>query len=71
MFRGSTQPGRDVEMQILKYFPGVALFIEKPIATGPAHEVDEVYMIAKTISDTKTICSVGFAISLSLLIGRC
>jgi hypothetical protein len=71
MFRGSTRPGRDVEMQILKYFPGVALFIEKPIVTGPVHEVDEAYKIAKTIGDTKTICSVRFAISLSPLITGC
>ncbi len=25
MFRGSTVPGRDVEMQILKHFPGVSV----------------------------------------------
>ncbi|KAF8894521.1 putative oxidoreductase C terminal-domain-containing protein [Infundibulicybe gibba] len=60
MFRGSTQPGRDIEIQILKYFPGVAMFIEKPIATGPAHEIEDGFKIAKMITDTKTICSVGY-----------
>ncbi|KAG6832363.1 hypothetical protein H0H92_002631 [Tricholoma furcatifolium] len=60
MFRGSLQPGRDIEMQILKYFPGVAMFIEKPIATGAPHEIADLYTIAKTISDNKTICSVGY-----------
>ena len=58
-FRGSLEPGRDVEMQILKRFPGVALFIEKPIATGPHHEIEQGFTIAKSISDSKTICSVG------------
>ncbi|KAF7440449.1 hypothetical protein PC9H_000794 [Pleurotus ostreatus] len=60
MFRGTLQAGRDIEMQILKHFPGVALFIEKPIATGPVHELEESFQIAKTIQDTKTICSVGY-----------
>ncbi|KAF9457175.1 putative oxidoreductase C terminal-domain-containing protein [Collybia nuda] len=60
MFRGSLQPGRDIEIQILKFFPGVAMFIEKPIATGPAHEIDDGFAIAKMISDSKTVCSVGY-----------
>ena len=59
MFRGSLTPGRDIELQILKYFPGVAMFVEKPIATGPVGEIDDAYKIAKMINDTKTICSVG------------
>ncbi|KAG2041680.1 putative oxidoreductase C terminal-domain-containing protein [Suillus americanus] len=60
MFRGTLQPGRDIEMQILKYFPGVAIFMEKPIATGPKHELEESFQIAKAISDSKAICSVGY-----------
>ncbi|KAG5646651.1 hypothetical protein DXG03_002641 [Asterophora parasitica] len=60
MFRGSLQPGRNIEVQILKHFPGVALFIEKPIATGARHEISDAFAIAKTISDSKTICSVGY-----------
>ncbi|KAF5380876.1 hypothetical protein D9615_003901 [Tricholomella constricta] len=60
MFRGSLQPGRDIEMQILKHFPGVAMFIEKPVATGPHHEIEDAFTIAKTITDSKTICSVGY-----------
>jgi len=60
MFRGTLKPGRDIEVQILKHFPGVALFIEKPIATGPAHEIEEAFQIAKSIEDSKTICSVGY-----------
>lgn len=60
MFRGTLQSGRDIETQIIKHFPGVALFIEKPIATGPAEEIEEGFKIAKQIEDTKTICSVGY-----------
>ncbi|KAJ8487223.1 hypothetical protein ONZ45_g14414 [Pleurotus djamor] len=60
MFRGTLQPGRDIEMQILKHFPGVALFIEKPITTGPIHELEDAFKIAKSIHDSKTICSVGY-----------
>jgi Oxidoreductase family, NAD-binding Rossmann fold len=59
MYRGSTKPGRDIELQILKHFPGVALFIEKPIATGTEDEISDGYKIAKIIEDSKTICSVG------------
>jgi predicted dehydrogenase len=60
MFRGSTKPGRDIEVQILKYFPGVALFIEKPIATGPGSELPDAFQVAKAIQDSGTICSVGY-----------
>ena len=59
MFRGTTKPGRDVELQILKHFPGVALFIEKPIATGPYSELQEAFSVAKSINDSKAVCSVG------------
>jgi hypothetical protein len=51
--------GRDIEMQIMKHFPGVPMFVEKPTATGPADEIAEVYKVAKEISNTRTIVSVG------------
>ncbi|KAL1743933.1 putative oxidoreductase C terminal-domain-containing protein [Schizophyllum fasciatum] len=60
MFRGTLKKGRDVEVQILEHFPGVAIFIEKPVATGPVEEIKEGYEIAKRISDSNTICSVGY-----------
>jgi hypothetical protein len=59
MFRGTTQPGRDIEMEIMKHFPGVAMFVEKPIATGPHSEIDEAFKISKQIIDNGVICSVG------------
>lgn len=59
MFRGTTQPGRDIELQILKHFPGVALFIEKPIATGAQSEIQEAFTVARHIMESNTVCSVG------------
>ncbi|KAF5358182.1 hypothetical protein D9756_001625 [Leucocoprinus leucothites] len=60
MFRGCLQPGKDVEVQILKHLPGVAMFIEKPIATGPHQYLQDGFQIAKMITETKTVCSVGY-----------
>jgi len=60
MFRGSLKSGKDIEIKILKNFPGVALFIEKPITTGPFEHIQDGYQIAKMIADAKTICSVGY-----------
>ncbi|RDX56734.1 hypothetical protein K466DRAFT_582203 [Polyporus arcularius HHB13444] len=60
MFRGTIQPGRDIEMQIMKHFPGVAMFIEKPAATGPASEIPEAFQVAKAINESGTLCSVGY-----------
>lgn len=59
MFRGSTQPGRDIELQVLKHLPGVAMFVEKPIATGPELEIEDTFKVSKIIEEHKTICSVG------------
>lgn len=58
-FRGTTKPGRDLELQILKYFPNVAVFVEKPVATGIRDDVKEAFAVAKAIEDSDTICSVG------------
>lgn len=60
MFRGTMQAGRDIEVQIMKHFPGVAMFIEKPCATGPTSEIVEAFQIAQLISSTNSICSVGY-----------
>jgi Oxidoreductase family, NAD-binding Rossmann fold len=58
-FRGSTSPGRDLELQIIKHFPGVPLFVEKPVATGARDAVEEAFAVAKAIDDSGAICSVG------------
>lgn len=59
MFRGSMKPGRDVEMQILEHFPGVPMFIEKPIAAGNEEEISEAFEVSKAIKEKRVICSVG------------
>lgn len=59
MFRGTSKQGRDIEIQILKHFPGVPLFIEKPITTGPSDEIEEAFKVAKYINDSGAITSVG------------
>lgn len=59
MFRGTTQSGRDIELQVLKHFPGVALFVEKPVATGPSSEIEELFQVSKAIADSGTVCSIG------------
>ncbi|KZT42091.1 NAD binding dehydrogenase [Sistotremastrum suecicum HHB10207 ss-3] len=56
-FRGSDVPGKDLELKILDYFPGVALFIEKPVATGP---VDRAFQVSKAIDKSGVVCSVGY-----------
>lgn len=38
-FHGSVMPGKDAEIQISNAFPGVALFIEKPVSSAPVEEV--------------------------------
>ena len=59
MFRGTTQRGRDIELRILDAFPGVALFVEKPVATGPREEIGEVFEVARRIRESGSVCSVG------------
>jgi len=55
VMRGSTRPGRNLEMQLIKIFPDAALFIEKPISSSEFSEVDKV----KEALKEKTV-SVGY-----------
>jgi hypothetical protein len=38
-FRGSDEPGRDLEIRLLKLFPGTAMFVEKPVSCGDIEKV--------------------------------
>ena len=60
MFRGSVKPGRDAELQILEHFPGVPMFIEKPVATGTEEEIADAFIVAKVIKEKRVVCSVGY-----------
>ena len=57
MFRGTTQPGRDIELQVLKNFPGVALFVEKPVSSGPE---DACWRVAGVLAKNATLVGVGY-----------
>lgn len=59
MFRGSSLSGRDIELQLLKKFHDIALFVEKPVATAPFDELKYSFEVAKAIETHGNICSVG------------
>ena len=56
-FRGRVVKGCDVEMQLMHELPGVPLFIEKPVSTGP---VDEAFEVAEALRKSNDIVSVGY-----------
>ncbi|KAK0522154.1 hypothetical protein OC842_006552 [Tilletia horrida] len=56
-FRGQEREGRDLEKKLIEYFPDVALFIEKPVSTGP---VEEAFSIAEKLKKAGTTASVGY-----------
>ncbi|ELU44740.1 NAD binding dehydrogenase [Rhizoctonia solani AG-1 IA] len=55
-WRGSDLPGRNLEIKLLEYFPGVAFFIEKPVSTGPHTTALD---ISRRITEAGNVCSVG------------
>lgn len=57
--RGSDEPGQDLELQILKSFPRAALFIEKPVTSGPA---EAAWRVAKELTRAKALVSVGYVL---------
>lgn len=62
MFRGSTKPGCSIEKDILDYYHGsknVAIFVEKPVTTGPQEDIADTYRVSRMITESKVICSVG------------
>jgi hypothetical protein len=59
-YRGSDLPGADIELKLIKYFPGVAMFVEKPVATG---SVEHPLKVAKAIKASGAICSVGYVLT--------
>ncbi|KAG8772259.1 hypothetical protein FRC12_003152 [Ceratobasidium sp. 428] len=54
--RGTDIPGRDLELQAVQQFPGVPIFVEKPISTA---EVPAARRVAHKLGEKKVICSVG------------
>lgn len=56
-FHGSTEPGKDVEMQLIKALPDVALFVEKPVTMS---KTEECWTVANALDKQGTIASVGY-----------
>lgn len=56
-WHGSTEPGKDVEIQLIKAIPGVALFVEKPVTMSATNEC---WKVAKALESQGTIASVGY-----------
>ncbi|QRV74648.1 hypothetical protein RhiJN_02663 [Ceratobasidium sp. AG-Ba] len=50
-------PGRDLELQVMRHFPGVPLFVEKPVSTG---DVSAARRVAHILSENEVMCSVGY-----------
>lgn len=55
--RGSTKEGRNAEIQLIRMFPGISLFMEKPISMD---SFEEVTAVADALRDEGTISSVGY-----------
>lgn len=58
-YRGSDEPGKDLELKLLELFPGVALFVEKPVAAGTFGEIERCFRVADKIYKSEVLCSVG------------
>lgn len=56
-YRGGISKGRNLEIDMLKFFPNVAYFIEKPVTAGP---VNETWEVAKDLKKNGNIVSVGY-----------
>ncbi|WFD26270.1 hypothetical protein MNAN1_001247 [Malassezia nana] len=56
-YRGSTEPGRNLEQLLTDGLPGVPLFIEKPVSTGC---VDQAFAVADMLKKSGNLVSVGY-----------
>jgi predicted dehydrogenase len=56
-FRGGVSKGRNLEIDLIKFFPKVAYFIEKPVSAGP---VAETWEVAEDLVKNNNIVSVGY-----------
>lgn len=61
-FRGGLNPPANLELDLLEKFPDAALFLEKPVTTGPSAEAVEV---GKKIAAAGNVVSVGYMLRYS------
>ncbi|KAI0366655.1 hypothetical protein BV20DRAFT_971583 [Pilatotrama ljubarskyi] len=55
--RGTDIPGRDLELQLTNAFPRCALFVEKPVSSGPE---DACWRVADVLAKKGTLVGVGY-----------
>ncbi|EIW69432.1 hypothetical protein TREMEDRAFT_43977 [Tremella mesenterica DSM 1558] len=56
-YRGGTTKGTDLELQLLKYFPKTAYFVEKPVGTGT---IEAARTVTEELINNGNIVSVGY-----------
>ncbi|RXK39480.1 hypothetical protein M231_03148 [Tremella mesenterica] len=56
-YRGGTTKGADLELQLLKYFPKTAYFVEKPVGTGT---IEAARTVTEELINNGNIVSVGY-----------
>ncbi|CAD6583923.1 MAG: hypothetical protein TREMPRED_003679 [Tremellales sp. Tagirdzhanova-0007] len=56
-YRGGTTKGTDLEINLIKYFPRTAFFIEKPVGTGT---VEAAKQVSQHLVENGNIVSVGY-----------
>ncbi|OCH91615.1 hypothetical protein OBBRIDRAFT_818698 [Obba rivulosa] len=65
--RGTDISGQDLELQLVQAFPDAALFVEKPISSGP---VDASWRVAAELERRKTLVSVGYMLRYSAAVQK-
>ncbi|GBE82995.1 Uncharacterized protein SCP_0500380 [Sparassis crispa] len=60
--RGTDLPGQDLELQLVRAFPSCALFIEKPVSSGPE---DACWRVAAELEGRGTLVGVGYMLRYS------
>ncbi|WFD43028.1 hypothetical protein MPSI1_001679 [Malassezia psittaci] len=56
-FRGRLEKGRNLEVLVAEHLPNTALFVEKPVTTGP---VEEAAQVSKILKKQGNLTSVGY-----------
>ncbi|EMD40242.1 hypothetical protein CERSUDRAFT_112435 [Gelatoporia subvermispora B] len=65
--RGTDILGQDLELQLIRAFPDAALFVEKPVGSGP---VDACWRVAAELEKCKTLVGVGYMLRYSAAVQK-
>ena len=55
--RGTDEPGRDLELQLVDAFPNCAFFIEKPVSSGPE---EACWRVSDALAQKGVVVGVGY-----------